>query len=112
HGMVGTLDVVAALLGPEREAERLAVAFEADHLPAAPAMVAAVLRRREAALERVLDDEIHEGAVPAPRIGREARVEHLEQRVLRGRIELRERRAGLAARDLVDAREALAIDVA
>src|SRR5436309_738306 len=112
--MVGALDVVALRAREDRVAERLVVALDPEHPPAAEPAVAAVFGRGEAALERVLDEEVDEGDAAA-RIGREAHrrrpaVEQREDGVLLGRLEPHERLPVHGARGLVHPAKRLAID--
>jgi len=114
HGMVGAL--VVAVLGAreDRVAERLVVALEAEHPPAAEPVVAAVFGRREAALERMLDEEVDEGHAAAPIACESHRrrpgVEEGEERILLGGREPHERLPVHFARGLVHLAERLAID--
>src|SRR5258705_8128749 len=69
--MVGALVVAAGRPREQRIAERLGVPLEPDHAPGVGVRVAAVLWRREAALECVPDQEIDEAAAPAAGVRRE-----------------------------------------
>ena len=109
HRVIRTLAIHGRRAVEDRVAERLAVALEPDHLPACEALVAAVLRRAEAALERVADHDVVEGL--PPRI-RRVPFHLLEDVVLIGGRELHEDVAVLLPRHLVDHGETRPVDVA
>src|SRR5207249_11864276 len=109
----GALVVVLLLAREDRVAEGLIVALETDHLPPPPAVVAAVLGHREAALEGVLDHEVEEGNAAAGVATQHGRaVEHGENLVLFRLREAHKWGARHHPRDLVHARESRPVDVA
>ena len=112
NGMPGQLPVGSGLAREEREAKGLIVALDAEHPPPSTVAVAAILRRAEAALERVLDHDVEERHASARRVGREgAGVEHAEDPVLLLGRETGEGCAGRGSGHPVDRRESRAVEI-
>src|SRR5207244_4364083 len=112
HRMVRPLVVPVLRGGVDRVPERLIIALEAEERPAEGAPVSAVLGKREAALERVLDQHVDE-AHPAARVGLDnGAVEGREDRILLIARQPGVRSPRHGARRAVDGPEPLAVHLA
>ena len=109
--MIGALAIGVGAARVQRVSERLAVAFQPEHLPSSRARVAAVLGRRAHALDGVSRHQLDEVPVAA-REHREAGAGCIEDLGAGGGVEVDEGCAGLRAAEGVETGEAVAVDVA